>query len=60
MEEIREVVNAMDPIKASGPDGVPATFYQKYWDIMGVDLTKIVQECFHLMHIPSFFNHTLH
>ena len=32
----------MHPTKASGPDGMSAIIYQKYWDIIGDDVIKIV------------------
>lgn len=35
--EIIEVLKGMGPTKASGIDGFPAIFYQKYWHIIGKD-----------------------
>ena len=32
----------MHPTKASGPDGMSAIIYQKYWDIIGEDVIKTV------------------
>jgi hypothetical protein len=32
----------MFPLKAPGPDGYPAFFFQKHWDICGSDVTKAV------------------
>lgn len=34
-EEIRKVVWEMHPLKAPGPDGLPALFYKHYWSIVG-------------------------
>ncbi|MBA0868085.1 hypothetical protein Goshw_008609, partial [Gossypium schwendimanii] len=34
-EEIVEVLNSIGPIKAFGPDGFPAIFFQKFWHIVG-------------------------
>ncbi|KAL4284821.1 hypothetical protein GQ457_16G011460 [Hibiscus cannabinus] len=30
----------MAPLKASGPDGYPALFFQNYWDVIGTEVTK--------------------
>ena len=32
----------MHPTKASGPDGMSAIFFQKYWDVVGNDITCMV------------------
>ena len=32
----------MHPTKAPRPDGMPAIFYQKYWDIIGDDVSKTI------------------
>ena len=32
----------MHPSKSPGPDGMPALFYQKYWDIVGSDVVSMV------------------
>ena len=38
-EEIRKALMDMHPTKAPGPDGLHVLFFQKYWDIMGQDIT---------------------
>ena len=41
----KEVVTAlkqMHPTKALGPDGMSAIFFQKYWDVVGDDITYMV------------------
>lgn len=45
-EEIFEVVRKMNPIKAPGPDGMTASFFQNYWDIVGHDMVRLVQNAF--------------
>lgn len=34
-KEVTESFKQMFPTKASGPDGFPAFFFQKYWNIIG-------------------------
>lgn len=32
----------MAPLEGPGPDGVPAVFYQKYWEMVGPDIMAAV------------------
>ena len=41
-KEVRKALRQMHPTKALGPDGMSAIFYQKYWDIVGSDVTNMV------------------
>ena len=41
-EEIQTTLLQMHPTKASGPDGMSTIFYQKYWKIVGADVTNMV------------------
>lgn len=47
--EVREAIFQMFPTKAPGPDGFSAIFYQKLWNIVGVDITratlKMLNDC---------------
>lgn len=43
-EEILSAINQMSPTKAPGPDGLPALFFQKFWGIVGSDITDAVLE----------------
>ncbi|KAH1047495.1 hypothetical protein J1N35_038279 [Gossypium stocksii] len=40
-EEITRAVKSMAPLKASGPDGFPVIFYQKYWHVIGKDVSGL-------------------
>ncbi|MCI24354.1 hypothetical protein A2U01_0045537, partial [Trifolium medium] len=39
--EVMQAIKDMKPLAAPGPDGLPALFYQNYWDIIGNDITKM-------------------
>ena len=41
-EEVEAAFHQMHPTIALGPDGMLAIFYQKYWDIVGNDVTSMV------------------
>ena len=43
-EEIIEALNNIGPTKASGPDGFPAIFFQKFWHIVGREVTNFCLE----------------
>ena len=42
VEEVRIALRQMHPTKAPRPDDMSAIFYQKYWDIVGIDVTNMV------------------
>lgn len=39
-EEVQNAIHQMHPLKAPRPDGLPAMFFQKYWNFVG----KVVEE----------------
>ncbi|KAK1698725.1 hypothetical protein QYE76_015422 [Lolium multiflorum] len=41
-EEVKATLFQMYPLKALGPDGFPAQFFQKHWDLCGEEVTKAV------------------
>ena len=42
VEEVRAALGQMHLTKAPGLDGMSASFYQKYWDIVGLDVANMV------------------
>ena len=41
-DEVEAALKQMHPSKSPGPDGMPALFYQKYWDIVGSDVMNMI------------------
>ena len=41
-EEVKSALFQMFPTKSPGPDGFPAHFYQRHWDVCGDEVTSIV------------------
>lgn len=40
--EVKEALNQMHWLKAPGPDGFPALFFQRYWNLVGEDVVQKV------------------
>jgi mannosylglycoprotein endo-beta-mannosidase len=43
-EEVLEAISQMEHNKAPGPDGFPAEFYQKFWEVIKLDLMALFNE----------------
>ncbi|XP_042958141.1 uncharacterized protein LOC122293703 [Carya illinoinensis] len=43
-EEVRGAVFQMNPLGSSGPDGLPAHFYQKHWEVVGEEVYSYALE----------------
>jgi hypothetical protein len=57
-EEVTTALKQMGPLKALGPDGLPPLFYQKYWHLLGEDITKAVLNYLNSGKILKAINHT--
>lgn len=56
--EVQKATFQLGADKAPGPDGFPARFYQVFWDIIGGDLHKAVEESRRRMAMIGTLNHT--
>lgn len=57
-DEIKKAAFSIGALKAPGPDGYNGLFFQQYWDIVGWDVTKAVQEFFRGGVMPGEWNDT--
>ena len=57
-DEVRQALDNIGDLKATGPDGMSAIFYKKFWDIIG---DQIVMEVLGVLNggpVPSEWNET--
>ena len=52
-KEIKDAIFQMERNKAPGPDGFPAEFYQKFWDIIKYDMLQMFEDL-HRGDLPLF------
>lgn len=57
-EEVTEAINQMHPLKAPGPDGLPALFFQKYWHIVGMEVQNLALNILNNSEQPHEINKT--
>lgn len=59
MKEVRHAVFSMHGDKSPGPDGLNPTFYQSFWNIVGVDVVEFFNRFIVEGVLPEGVNHTL-
>ena len=57
-EEISDALFQIGPLKALGPDGLPARFFQRSWGLMKDDIIRAVKEFFASGVMPPGVNDT--
>ena len=57
-QEVKEALEQMNPNKAPVPDGMSACFYQKYWPVVGSDITRITLQWLNGEGSLNSINHT--
>ncbi|KAL0003477.1 hypothetical protein SO802_017258 [Lithocarpus litseifolius] len=57
-EEVEAALKSMEPLSAPGPDGMPPTFFQTYWSLVGDDVSSTVLNCLNNCSMPAEINHT--
>ena len=57
-EEMVVALKQMELLKVLGPDGLPPLFFQRYWHVVGDDVTEVVLSCLSTGVIPTFLNST--
>jgi hypothetical protein len=58
-EEIGTALFQIGPLKAPGPDGFPARFFQRNWAVLKEDVIKAVQSFFEAGEMPEGVNDTV-
>ncbi|XP_060211803.1 uncharacterized protein LOC132639368 [Lycium barbarum] len=58
LEQVRQAVFELAGDSASGPDGLSGLFYQSCWDIVGVNVHKLVKAYFEGHTLPKSITHT--
>lgn len=56
--EVTLALSQMSPLKSPGPDGFPPIFFQKYWHILGSDISSCVLNFLNSQNLPRMLNFT--
>jgi len=58
-KEVKEALFQMFPTNAPGPDGFPAHFFQRHWDMCGEEVTHVVLRVLRGEDDPAVINETM-
>ncbi|XP_049399720.1 uncharacterized protein LOC125863746 [Solanum stenotomum] len=58
LDELKEVVQSLNPNSAAGPDRMNGCFFQKCWSIINKDLLAVIHSFFSGHLLPKYFSHT--
>lgn len=58
-EEVKAALENIGDLKAPGPDGMPAIFFKKHWDVVGEKLTREVLHVLRGGPMPEGWNDTI-
>jgi hypothetical protein len=56
--EVELALKQMAPLKAPGPNGLPAGFFQNHWESMGEEICMVVTEALNSGNMPICMNET--
>jgi len=56
--EVGDALKRMHPYKAPGPDGFQALFFQRFWNIVGPNVTDTILGVLNGQSLPPTMNHT--
>ena len=54
--EIWRALKSMKPYKAPGVDGLHASFFQRFWLLVGESVKKMIRDIFETHEMPAFLN----
>ena len=57
-KEISDALFQIGPLKAPGPDGFPARFFQRNWEVLKENIIRVVNEFFKTGIMPEGVNET--
>jgi hypothetical protein len=57
-EEVNFALHQMAPLKAPGPDGLSAGFFQSHWELMGTEVCRAVLDILNSGVMPPLLNRT--